>query len=89
MKSMDNYKTSDKNLSAFLLLQPDLKFIGSEIDEKGVVYFVFFPQDKSEDHSTAFYSKSAKLVQAKDLLDSLKSITDIIFKEKRNLPAYR
>ena len=86
---MDNYKTSDKNLSAFLLLQPDLKFVGSEMNAKGVVFFVFSPQDKAEDFSTAFYSKSASPLQAKDLLDSLKSITDIIFKEKRNLPTYR
>lgn len=85
---MDYYKTSDKNLAAFLLLQTDIKFIGSEMDVSGICYFSFSPKAKATELESAFLSKSANPVQPKDLFDALKSIMDIIFKEKRNLRIY-
>ena len=83
---MDTFKTSDRNLSAYFLLQPSLKFEASEVDGAGVVYFVFSPHSEADILSKAFYSRTTQPVQPKDFADSLKSVTDIIYSQKRSKP---
>lgn len=82
---MDNiFETKDKQIAPFLLTQPEVKFLGTNL-VGSIVYFQFSPLEKCQQLVNAFSSRRAPLVQPKDLLDAVETFRDIIFemKEKR------
>lgn len=81
----DVFETKDKQVTPFLLTQPDIKFLGTRL-LGAVVYFQFSPSAKCQRLANEFASRKAPLVQPKDLLDAVETFRDIIFemKEKRN-----
>lgn len=81
----DIFESRDKMLCPFLLIQPEVTFLGVK-KEGSLVYFQFTPVDKCEDLANKFSSRKAPLVQAKDLLDAVETYRDRVFemKDKRN-----
>lgn len=83
---MDNiFETKDKQITPFLLIQPQIKFLGTRM-EGFIVYFQFETLADCQKLVNEFSSRKAPLVQAKDLLDAVETFRDRIFemKEKRN-----
>lgn len=80
---MDNkiYECRDKNISPFLLIQKEITFLGTRVDNS-IVYFQFSPKDKCEELVNQFSSRKAPLVQAKDLLDAVETYRDRVFEMK-------
>lgn len=80
----DVYESKDKQIVPFLLTQPDIKFLGTEV-KTSIVYFRFSPLKKCEELVNDFMTKKAPLVDPKTLLDAVESFRDRIFemKEKR------
>lgn len=79
-----NYKifeSRDKQICPFLLIQPEITFLGTKITNS-IIYFQFSPFDKCEQLVNQFSSKSAPLVQAKDLLDAVETYRDRVFEMK-------
>lgn len=84
-KSMnDIFETKDKQIVPFLLIQPEVKFLGTKL-VGSIVYFQFSPLGKCQQLVNDFASRRAPLVQPKDLLDAVETFRDRIFemKEKR------
>ncbi|MFZ5366499.1 MAG: hypothetical protein ACOZBZ_04415 [Patescibacteria group bacterium] len=77
----DIFETKDKQLTPYLLIQPDVKFLGSKLLGT-TIYFLFAPKDRCEKLVNAYLSRQAPLVQAKDLLDSVESYRDMVFEMK-------
>lgn len=80
----DIYETKDKQISPFLLTQPEIKFLGTRI-EGSIIYFRFSPLEKCQRLVNDFMSRQAPPVDPKTLLDAVESFRDRIFemKEKR------
>lgn len=78
------YETKDKQVVPFLLIQPDIKFLGTRLDGS-ILYFQFSPEEKCQQLVNDFASRKAPLVQPKDLLDAVETFRDLVFemKEKR------
>ena len=77
----DNYESKDKKICPFLLIQPEIKFLGTRISDS-IVYFQFAPVNKCQLLVNAFVSRSAPLVQPKDLLDAVETFRDRVFEMK-------
>jgi len=77
----DYYETKDKQIAPFLLTQPDISFIGTEVDGP-ILYFKFSPLDKCQQLVNDFIARKAPLIQPKDLLDALESYWDQVFQMK-------
>lgn len=75
------YESKDRQVVPFLLIQPEVNFIGTRI-EGAIVYFQFSPHDKCEQLVNDFISRKAPLVQPKDLLDAVEAFKDRIFEMK-------
>jgi len=74
--NMNNvYMSKDKQICPFLLIQPDVKFLGTK-NSNSIIYFQFFPQEKCRQLVNAFISRKAPLVQPKDLLDAVETFRD-------------
>lgn len=84
-KHMDNmFETKDKQITPFLLIQPQIKFLGTRLVGY-TVYFQFEPLDACQKLVNDFSTRRAPMVQAKDLLEAVETFRDRIFemKEKR------
>lgn len=82
MKTMENiYASKDKQICPFLLIQPEIKFLGTK-QEGFVVYFQFSPREKCQEFVNAFMSCQAPLVDPKTLLDAVETFRDRIFEMK-------
>lgn len=81
----DFYETKDKRITPFLLIQPDIRFMGTRL-EGSILYFKFVPLNKCQQLVNDFACRKAPLAQPKDLLDAVETFRDMIFemKEKRN-----
>ena len=81
----DIYESRDKKIVPFLLIQPEVKFLGTKVNGS-IIYFRFSPFEKCQKLVNDFSSRKAPLVQPKDLLDAVETFRDRIFemKEKRN-----
>lgn len=77
----NTYETKDKQVAPYLLILPEINFIGTR-KEGQIIYFIFSPQDKCIDLVNRFSSKSAPLVQPKDLLDAVETFRDRVFEMK-------
>lgn len=75
------YKTKDKQIAPFLLTQSEVSFLGT-YEEGHTLYFQFSPEDKCTKLVNAFISKTAPLVQPKDLLDAIETYRDRVFEMK-------
>jgi len=70
---------SDKFLVPFLLICPELQFLGTE--KRGTtVYFKFTPYDKTQEAINSYFNRTAPLVHAKDLFDSTERFRNEIYK---------
>jgi len=79
---MENiYESKDKQVCPFLLIQPEISYLGTRIFTS-IVYFQFSPVDKCRELVNLFVSKNAPLVQAKDLLDAVETFKGIVFEMK-------
>ncbi len=76
------FETRDKHIIPFLLTQQSIKFVGTRL-EGTVLYFQFSPLSDAQQLVNAFISRTAPLVQPKDLLDALETFRDIIFEIKQ------
>lgn len=81
---MDIYESKDKQVVPFLLIQPEVKFLGTRPDGS-ILYFQFTPLKRCQQLVNDFASRRASLVQPKDLLDAVETFRDMVFemKEKR------
>lgn len=77
----DVYESRDKQVCPFLLIQREIKFIGTRIDNQ-VVYFRFSPLIKCQELVNQFSSRQAALCQPKDLLDAVETFRDRVFEIK-------
>lgn len=79
------FETKDKQIAPFLLIQPEVNFLGTKL-VGSIVYFQFSPSDKCQRLVNDFAGRRAPLVQPKDLLDAVETFRDMIFemKEKRS-----
>lgn len=75
------YESKDKQVVPFLLIQPEVNFIGTRI-EGAIVYFQFSPSDKCYQLVNDFISHKAPLVQPKDLLDAVETFRNRVFEMK-------
>lgn len=75
------YKTKDKQIAPFLLTQSEVTFLGTS-EEGYALYFQFSPEDKCISLANAYISKTAPLVQPKDLLDAVETYRDRVFEMK-------
>lgn len=66
----DIYESKDRQISPFLLVQPEIQFLGTRV-ENYIIYFQFSPQEKCQQLVNAFLSRQAPMVQPKDLLDAV------------------
>jgi hypothetical protein len=82
----DIYSTRDKQIAPFLLVQKNVRFLGSRL-ENTVLYFQFSPFKLCQSLVNDFASRRAPLVQPKDLLDAVETYRDMVFemKEKRRI----
>lgn len=79
---MENiFESKDKKVVPYLLVQPEINFIGVRKDG-WLIYFQFSPQDKCQELVNLFSSRKAPLVQPKDLLDAVETFRDRIFEMK-------
>ena len=82
----DLFKTKDKQIAPFLLVCPEVEFIGVE-QEGSILYFKFSPLDKCLSLVNKYMSRQAPLVQPKDILDAVETFRDRVFEmkdERRN-----
>lgn len=79
------FETKDKQIAPFLLIQPDVTFLGTRL-VGSIVYFQFTPIERCHQLINYFSGRRAPLVQPKDLLDAVETFRDRVFemKEKRN-----
>lgn len=77
----DIYKSKDKQIVPFLLIQPSVRFLGSEI-VGSIVFFKFSPFVVCQQLVNDFTSRKASLVQPKDLLDAVETFRDRVFEMK-------
>lgn len=75
------YESKDKQVVPFLLIQPDIAFVGTR-KEGLIVYFQFTPLDECQELVNLFSSRKAPLVQPKDLLDAVETFRDRVFEMK-------
>jgi hypothetical protein len=75
------YESRDKQICPFLLIQDEIKFLGTRVDNF-IIYFRFSPFDKCIELVNQFSSRKAPLVQAKDLLDAIETYRDRVFEMK-------
>lgn len=75
------FESHDKQICPFLLIQKEITFLGTRVDNS-IVYFQFSPKDKCEELVNQFSSRKAPLVQAKDLLDAVETYRDRVFEMK-------
>lgn len=75
------YESKDKQVVPFLLIQPEVKFLGTRLDGL-TIYFQFSPGQRCQELAYAFASRKAPLVQPKDLLDAVETFRDIVFEMK-------
>ncbi len=79
---MDNiFETKDKQITPFLLTQPNIKFLGTRV-VGSIVYFRFVPYNTCSDLINAFITRKASLVQPKELLDAVEAFRDVVFEMK-------
>jgi len=78
------YETKDKQISPFLLTQPEIKFLGTKASGS-ILFFQFSPLEKCQELVNLFMSRQAPPVDPKILLDAVETFRDRIFemKEKR------
>lgn len=77
----DFYETKDKQIVPFLLVQPEVKFLGTFL-VGFILYFRFAPFDKCQQLVNDFTCRKAPLVQPKDLLDAVETFRDRVFEMK-------
>lgn len=77
----DIFETKDKQIVPFLLVQPEVNFLGTKLSGS-IVYFQFSPLRKCQQLVNDFSSRRAPLVQPKDLLDAVETFRDRIFEMK-------
>lgn len=77
----DTFETKDKQITPFLLTQPDVKFLGTKL-VGCIVYFQFAPRERCQQLANDFSGRRAPLVQPKDLLDAVETFRDRIFEMK-------
>lgn len=75
------YESKDKQLVPFLLILPEVNFVGTR-KEGSIVYFQFSPLNKCQELVNLFSSRKAPLVQPKDLLDAVETFRDRVFEMK-------
>ena len=75
------YESKDKQIVPFLLIQPEIKFLGTRIFAS-IIYFQFSPATQCQQLVNQFMSRSAPLVQAKDLLDAVEAFRYRVFEMK-------
>lgn len=83
----DFYETKDKQITPFLLVQPEIKFLGTNL-EGSILYFKFTPFDKCQQLINDFACRKAPLVQPKDLLDAVETFRDMVFEMKEKRRSY-
>lgn len=86
-KTMDFYESRDKQICPFLLIQPEVRFLGTRINRQ-IVYFRFHPKEECQQLVNAFISKKAPLAQPKDILDAVETFRDLIFEMKNEEKTY-
>lgn len=80
-KMDDVYESKDKQICPYLLIQSDVKFLGTRVTD-GIVYFQFVPQNRCLELINAFYTRKAPPCQPKDLLDAFESFKQLVFEAK-------
>lgn len=75
---MNIYECRDKQICPFLLIQPEIKFLGTRVDGS-VIYFRFSPLEKCQELVNAFMSRQAPPVDPKTLLDAVETFRDRVF----------
>lgn len=75
------FESRDKQICPFLLIQPDIVFVGTR-QADSIVYFQFSPFSDCQKLVNDFMCKKAPLVQPKDLLDAVETFRDRIFEMK-------
>lgn len=75
------YEARDKQSVPYLLIQQDVKFLGTRLEDS-IVYFQFSPSDKCELLINKLVSRKAEPVQPKDLLDAVDTFKKRIFEAK-------
>lgn len=80
----DIFETKDKQITPFLLTQPEVKFLGTRT-EGSILYFQFSPSEKCQKLVNDFLARQASPVDPKTLLDAVETFRDRVFemKEKR------
>ena len=78
---MNIYECRDKMICPFLLIQPEIKFLGTRVDGS-VIYFQFSPLEKCQELVNAFMSRQAPPVDPKTLLDAVETFRDRVFEMK-------
>ncbi len=81
---LDIFETKDKQFTPYLFIQPDVKFLGTRIQDS-TVFFRFSPSLRCKTLLNLFISKQAPPVQGKSLLDALESYRDLIFEMKMKM----
>lgn len=75
------YESKDKQIVPYLLIQQDVKFLGTRL-EGSIVYFQFSPSDICELLINKLVSRKADPVQPKDLLDAMDTFKKRIYETK-------
>lgn len=78
------YESKDKQIVPFLLIQSEVKFLGTRLDGL-ILYFQFSPLEKCQDPINAFMSRQAPPVDPKTLLDAVETFRDRIFEMKEKM----
>ena len=76
-KSLIHFE-KDKYLVPFLLIYPNIVFVGKEVVGTSV-FFKFSPIDKVQEAINAYFNRNAPSVQPKDLLDSVERFRNEVF----------
>ncbi len=68
------FNTSDKGLTAFLLLCKGIKYLGQESD-RGILLFRFSPYELSEQKKTEYETSNQLLVQPLQYFEKIRLVT--------------
>jgi len=80
MLENDTYRVKDLYLAAFIYSQQ--KELITIERESGVCWFIFANKKSCEELSKLYWSRKARLDDAKSLSDSIRSLKDLIFAQK-------
>jgi len=77
----DVYESKDKQIVPYLLIQPEIRFLGTDLVGP-ILYFKFSPRDKCDFLVNQFLTRRAKPVDPKTLLDAVEIYRDRVFEMK-------